>query len=70
MKEKNMEKETIFSAKAQFLVDVGRKTKNLKANWLYLTEIYSMDVSKIIKDIKESIDTEMVIFMKEHGKMM
>lgn len=29
-----------------------------------------MDVSKIIKDIKESIDTEMVIFMKEHGKMM
>lgn len=32
LKEKNMEKETTFSAKAQFLVDVGRKTKNLKAN--------------------------------------
>lgn len=70
LKEKNMEKETTFSAKAQFLVDVGRKTKNLKANWLCLTEIYSMDVSKIIKDIKENIDTEMVIFMKEPGKMM
>lgn len=32
LKEKNMEKATIFSAKAQFLVAVGKMTKNLKAN--------------------------------------
>lgn len=32
--------------------------------------MYLMDHLKIMRDSKENIDTEMVIYMKEHGRMM
>ena len=69
-REKNMEKATIFLVKVQFLVDVGKTIKNFKVSWPFLMAMFLMDVLKIMRDIKENIDTEMVIFMKEHGKMM
>lgn len=69
-REKNMEKATIFLVKVQFLVDVGKTIKNFKVSWPFLMEMYLTDVLKIMRDTKENIDTEMVIFMKEHGKMM
>lgn len=65
-----MEKATIFSVKAQCLVDCGKMIKNFKDNWLFLMVMSLMVVSEIIKDTKANIGTEMGTFMKELGKMM
>lgn len=69
-KEKNMEKEIIFLVKALYLQDFGKMTIKFKGNSFYLMVMYSTVVLKIIKDIKEPINIEMEIFMRELGKMM
>lgn len=64
-----MEKEIIFLVKELFFQDTGTMTIKFKENWFYSMEMYLMDVLKITKDFKESINIETEMSMKVPGRM-
>lgn len=69
LKEKNKEKESIILVKAPFLLEYGKMIKKYKVNLSYSMEIPSKGHSKITKDIMVYTNTEMVTYIKAHGKM-